>query len=159
MLKHTLGKTARSQHIPYRGGAPAVLSVAKGETVWGVASLGSAAGQMQGNLVRPLAVTSAQRFPSFPDIPTFDELGLKDMELNIFYLLHGPAGLPAEITARLNKSSVVALTHGQTRERFVNAGMQAWNGQNTPESSRVIVETELKRFAAIGERTGIKISG
>jgi tripartite-type tricarboxylate transporter receptor subunit TctC len=159
MLKHTLGKTVQSQHVPYRGGAPAVLSVAKGETAWGVASLGSAAGQMQGNLVRPLAVTSAQRFPSFPDVPTFAELGLKDMELSIFYLLHGPAGLPAELAARLNRSSVVALTHGQTRERFVNAGMQAWDGPNTSESSRDIVERELKRFAAIGERTGIKISG
>ena len=51
------------------------------------------------------------------------------------------------------------MTHGQTRERFVNAGMQAWEGLNTPESSRDIVERELKRFAAIGERTGIKISG
>lgn len=159
MLKHALGKAVRSQHIPYRGGAPAVLSVAKGETAWGVASLGSAAGQMQGNLVRPLAVTSAERFPAFPDVPTFTELGLKDMELSIFYLLHGPAGLSADLTARLNRSSVVALTHGQTRERFVNAGMQAWDGPNTPESSRDIVESELKRFAAIGERTGIKISG
>lgn len=114
---------------------------------------------MQGGLVRPLAVTSAQRFPAFPDVPTFTELGLKEMELNIFYLLHGPAGLAADLTARLNRSSVVALTHGQTRERFVNAGMQAWDGPNTPESSRDIVERELKRFAAIGERTGIKIIG
>jgi tripartite-type tricarboxylate transporter receptor subunit TctC len=159
MLKHALGKPVQSQHVPYRGGAPAVLSVAKGETAWGVASLGSAAGQMQGNLVRPLAVTSAQRFPAFPDIPTFTELGMKDMELSIFYLLHGPAGLPADLTARLNRCSVAALTHGQTRERFVNAGMQAWDGPNTPESSRDIVETELKRFTTIGERTGIKISG
>ena len=159
MLKHALGTTVQSQHVPYRGGAPAVLSVAKGETAWGVASLGSAAGQMQGNLVRPLAVTSAQRFPTFPDIPTFAELGLKEMELNIFYMLHGPAGLPAQLTARLNRASVAALTHGQTRERFVNAGMQAWDGPNTPESSRDIVDGELKRFAAIGERTGIKISG
>ena len=158
MLRHSLGKV-QSQHIPYRGGAPAVLSVAKGETAWGVASLGSAAGQMQGNLIRPLAVTSAQRFPAFPDVPTFAEVGLKDMELSIFYLLHGPAGLPADVTARLNKSSVAALTHGQTRERFVTGGMQAWDGPNTPESARGIVETELKRFAAIGERTGIKITG
>ena len=158
MLKHSL-KDVRSQHIPYRGGAPAVLSVAKGETAWGVASLGSAAGQMQGNLVRPLAVTSAQRFPAFPDVPTFAEAGLKDMEISIFYLLHGPAGLPADVTARLNKASAAALTHAQTRERFVTAGMQAWDGPNTSESARTIVETELQRFTSIGQRTGIKITG
>ena len=158
MLKHSL-KDVRSQHIPYRGGAPAVLSIAKGETAWGIASLGSAAGQVQGNLVRPLAVTSAQRFPAFPDVPTFAEVGLKDMEISIFYLLHGPAGIAADVTAKLNKSSAAALTHAQTRERFVTAGMQAWDGPNTPESARTIVETELQRFTSIGQRTGIKITG
>ena len=149
---------SRSQHIPYRGGAAAVLSVAKGETVWGVASLGSAAGQMQGNLVRPLAITSAERFPSFPGFPTFAELGLQDMELNIFYFLHGPASLPADITTRLHRASVASLMHPQTRDRFVAAGMQAWDGQNTPLSTRGIVETEIERFKSIGERTGIKIT-
>jgi tripartite-type tricarboxylate transporter receptor subunit TctC len=159
MLKHTLGSGAKSQHIPYRGGAPAVLSIAKGETAWGVASLGSAAGQMQGNLVRPLAVTSAKRFPAFPDVPTFAEAGLPEMEVSIFYLLHAPAGLPGSITTRLNRAAAAALAHGPTRERFVTAGMQAWDGTNTPDSARAIVETELKRFRSIGERTGIKISG
>lgn len=159
MLKHALGMESRSQHIPYRGGAAAVLSIAKGETAWGVASLGSAAGQMQGNLVRPLAITSAERFPSFPDIPTFAELGLQNMELNIFYLLHGPASLPDDITTRLHRASVASLMHPQTRDRFVAAGMQAWDGQNTPLSTRGIVETEIERFKSIGERTGIKITG
>jgi tripartite-type tricarboxylate transporter receptor subunit TctC len=159
MLKYALGKGALSQNIPYRGGAAAVLSIAKGETAWGVASLGSAAGQMQGNLVRPLAVTGATRFPTFPDVPTFAEVGLRDMELDIFYLLSGPAGLPAEIYARLNRASVAALTHPQTRERFLGAGMQAWNAENTPESARRVVEAELARFRSIGERTGIKITG
>lgn len=158
MLKLALGGV-KSHHIPYRGGAPAVLSVAKGETAWGVASLGSAAGQMQGNLVRALAVTSAARFPAFPNVPTFAEVGLKDMEVDIFYLLHAPLGLPRDVTERLNKSSAAALAHQATRERFVTAGMQAWNGPNTPESTRAVVDAELKRFRAIGERTGIKISG
>lgn len=159
MLKRALGVDAKSHHIPYRGGAPAVLSVAKGETAWGVASLGSAAGQMQGNLVRPLAVTSAARFPAFPDVPTFAEAGLKDMEIDIFYLLHAPAGLPLDVMERLNRATSAALAHPITRERFVTAGMQAWTGANTPESTRAIVEAELKRFRSIGERTGIKITG
>jgi tripartite-type tricarboxylate transporter receptor subunit TctC len=159
MLKNLLGADSTSHHIPYRGGAPAVLSIAKGETAWGVASLGSAAGQMQGNLVRALAVTSAARFPAFPDVPTFAEAGLKDMEVDIFYLLHAPAGLPGDVMERLNRSTATALAHQPTRERFINAGMQAWNGPNTPDSTRVIVDTELKRFKSIGEKTRIKITG
>lgn len=159
MLKNVLGPGAKSHHIPYRGGAPAVLSIAKGETKWGVASLGSAAGQMQGNLVRPLAVTSAQRFPAFPDVPTFAEVGLKDMEVDILYLLHAPAGLPADIAGKLNRAAAAALADKATQERFINAGMTAWTGTNTPESTRGIVDTELKRFKTIGEKTGIKITG
>lgn len=159
MLKYALGKGAQSQHIPYRGGAPAVLSIAKSETAWGVASLGSAAGQIEGKLVRALAVTSAKRFPSIPDVPTFTELGMKEMEIAIMYLLHAPSGVPREITERLNKSASIALAHGPTQERFITAGMEAWNGINTPESTRGIVQTELNRFKEVGERTGIKITG
>jgi len=159
MLKYALGKGALSQHIPYRGGAPAVLSVAKNETAWGVASLGSAAGQIQGDLLRALAVTSAKRFPAFPDVPTFTELGMKEMELAIFYLLHAPAGLSRDITERLGKSAASALAHAPTQEKFIGAGMEAWTGANTPDSARGIVQTELNRFKAVGERTGIKIAG
>jgi tripartite-type tricarboxylate transporter receptor subunit TctC len=159
MLKYVLGKGAVSQHIPYRGGAPAVLSVAKNETAWGVASLGSAAGQIQGDLLRALAVTSAKRFPAFPDVPTFTELGMTEMELAIFYLLHAPAGLPRDITERLGKSAASALAHAPTQEKYIGAGMEAWTGANTPDSARGIVQTEFNRFKAVGERTGIKITG
>jgi tripartite-type tricarboxylate transporter receptor subunit TctC len=158
MLRATLAKN-NSRHIPYRGGAPAVLSISKGETAWGVASLGSAAGLMGGGNVRALAVTSPKRFPAFPDVPTFTESGLPAMELDIFYLAHAPAGLPKPVLATLNEASAKALTEPVPRERFVTAGMQAWEGPNKPEDVRKVVETELKRFREISARTGIKISG
>ena len=63
------------------------------------------------------------------------------------------------VTERLNRSNAVALADPKTRERFVAGGMQAWTGANTPDSARAIVDIELKRFRAIGERTGIKITG
>lgn len=159
LLRNAVGAGNRSRHIPYRGGAPAVLSVSKGETAWGVASLGSAAGLMGGGLVRPLAVTSARRFPTFPDVPTFTEAGLREMELDIFYLVHAPRGLPAPLLKTLSEAAAPSLTEGVVRERFLTAGMQAWEGDNTPETTRRIVETELKRFAEISARTGIRIAG
>ncbi len=159
LLRHILGPKNASRHVPYRGGAPAVLSVSKGETAWGVASLGSAAGLLQGGLLRALAVTSPDRFPLFPDIPTFTELGMREMELNIYYLVHAPAGLPPDVVAMLNKASAAALTQPTTRERFLGAGMAAWDGANTPQTTKAIVETELRRFREVSERTGIKITG
>ena len=111
LLRRSLGDSAKSRHIPYRGGAPAVLSVGKGETAWGVAALGSAAGQIQGGLVRALAVTSPTRHPLLPDVPSFAEASsqLPDMVLEIYYLLHGPAGLPPAIAQKLNEAAAATL--------------------------------------------------
>lgn len=159
LLRHTLGPGAKSPHIPYRGGAPAVLSVGKNETAWGVASLGSAAGLIEGKMVRALAVTGPTRFSQFPDVPSFVEAGMPEMELNIYYLLHAPAGLPAPVTAALNQAAAKGILQDGLKQRFVGAGMEAWTGLNTPEAAVRLVETELKRFKAIAERTGIRISG
>jgi tripartite-type tricarboxylate transporter receptor subunit TctC len=159
LLVHTLGAGAKSRHIPYRGGAPAVLAVAKNETAWGVASLGSAAGLMEGGLVRPLAVTSPTRFPTFPDVPTFAEGGLPEMTLEIFYLVHAPTGVPASVLDKLNAACAAGLTNATLREKFLKAGMRAWEGPNTPGTTRKIVEDELSRFKRVSERTGIKIQG
>lgn len=159
LLRHLVGPSNQSRHVPYRGGAPAVLSVSTGETAWGVASLGSATGLLEGGALRALAVTSPQRFPLFPDIPTFNELGFKEMELNIYYLIHGPAGLPRDVLARLNRAGTASLKQEITRERFLKAGMEPWVGVNTPESTRDIVAAENARFREIGRRTGVKITG
>jgi tripartite-type tricarboxylate transporter receptor subunit TctC len=159
LLRSKIGPNNVSRHIPYRGGAPAVQSVSRGETAWGIASLGSAAGMIQGGLVRALAVTSPARFPVYPDIPTFGELGLKDIELNIYYLVHAPAGLPADVLGLLNKSAVAALAEPATRERFLSAGMQAWDQENTSASTKAIVAREFDRFKDVASRTGIRILG
>jgi tripartite-type tricarboxylate transporter receptor subunit TctC len=160
LLRRSLGESAKSRHIPYRGGAPAVLSIAKSETAWGVASLGSAAGQIQGGLVRALAVTSPKRHPLRPDVPSFAELGdrLPEMVLEIYYLLHGPAGLSLTIVQKLNDAATTTLTNPDTKQRFLTAGMQAWEGPNTPESATKIVQDELARFKNIAARTGIRIT-
>lgn len=157
LLRTLAGPANQSRHVPYRGGAPAVLSVSTGETAWGVASLGSATGLLNGGALRGLAVTSPNRFPLFPDIPTFRELGMPEMELNIYYLIQGPARLPPEVLAKLNKAGAASLNQPVTRERFLKAGMQAWDGPNTPESTREIVMAENARFRSISQRTGLKI--
>ncbi len=158
MLRKVVGDTNQSRHVSYRGGAPAVLSVSKGETGWGVASLGSAAGLLQGGGLRALAVTGAKRFPSFPDVPTFTERGLPEMEVEIYYLVHAPARLPGGIHETLSAAVASALQDETVRSRFIAAGMEAWTGPNTATTTRAIVTAELKRFKDISARTGIRIS-
>jgi tripartite-type tricarboxylate transporter receptor subunit TctC len=81
------------------------------------------------------------------------------MELNIYYLIHGPAGLPRDVLARLNRAGAASLKQDVTRQRFLKAGMEPWLGVNTPESTRAIVAAENARFREIGRRTGVKITG
>lgn len=158
LLRHTIGPTSKSQHIPYRGGAPAVLSIAKGETAWGIASLGSAAGLIEGNMVKALAVTSATRFSKFPNIPTFTEQGVPEMELDIYYLLHGPANMDRGLANKIADATAKGMAAAELKERFVAAGMEAWTGANGPAAARQVVEQQTERFRTIAGRTGIRIS-
>lgn len=158
ILRHTIGPGAQSPHIPYRGGAPAVLSVSKGETAWGIATLGSAAGLMEGNMVKALAVTSPTRFSKFPNVPTFTESGVPQMEINTYYLLHGPAGLAPALVEKINKAAAAGVAVPQWRDRFVAAGMEAWTGPNSPADARKVVVDQLALFKGVAERTGIRIS-
>ena len=114
---------------------------------------------MEGALVHPLAVTSPARFPTFPDVPTFAEVGLPEMTLEIFYLVHAPAGVPASVIEKLNASCVAGMTNATLRDKFLKAGMRAWEGPNTPATTRNVVENELSRFKRVSERTGLKIQG
>lgn len=159
MLRQTIGPSNLSRHVPYRGGAPAVLAVSKGEVAWGVASLGSAAGLVQGGLVRALAVTSPKRFPSLPDVPTFTEAGHPELELDIYYLIHAPRGLGPTTLKILNEAAVSGLADPDAKSKFVTAGMEAWSGPNEPKDTRAVVETEYGRFKTIAAKTGIRIMG
>lgn len=159
LLQRTIGPNAKSAHIPYRGGAPSALSVVKGETAWSIASLGSAIGSIEGNLVKALAVTSPVRFSKFPNIPTFAESGVPEMELNIYYMLHGPAGLNPQTLDKLGKAASRGVAAAENKDRFVAAGMEAWTGANGPAEARKVVEQQLALFKSVADRTGIRITG
>ena len=88
-------------HIPYKGGGPAMTDLMGGQVPMLFSSLGPVVSAAKAGRVRPLAVTSLKRSAAFPEVPTMDELGLKGFDSNAWYGLLGPAGLPAEVVARI----------------------------------------------------------
>lgn len=88
-------------HIPYRGAAAAVTSLMAGEVDMMFENLPSVMGQIQGNAVKALAVTTRQRSKALPDVPTLAELGLKEFDVSAWYGLAAPAGLPAALMTNL----------------------------------------------------------
>src|SRR5581483_8702486 len=93
-------------HVPFKGGGPAAQAVAGGVVAAVVSALPVAKGQVEGKLVKGLAVTSKKRSPAMPDIPTLDDLGITtaDVALEFWWGLFVPRGTPEPVKARLEKA-------------------------------------------------------
>ncbi len=157
MVAVSLGRGGRFAHVPYRSGGLMVESIARGETQWGVAVLASAAGQVRDNRVRGLAVTSAERFPAFPEVPTLAESGLPGFDLGNWFAVVAPKAMPDAMVAAFNRAIVAALAEPALRERLVTAGVAPRTGPNTPADARAFFEAENAKFRDVVARTGIRL--
>ena len=111
--------------VPYKGSAPADLSVIQNETQIGFTSLASARSHVQSGRVRMLATTSLARDPAIPDVPTLDESGLKGYELEFWVGLFAPAGTPSKIVDKVNADLAVVLKAPDVRKRLNEVGFGA----------------------------------
>ena len=157
MLASVIGMGGKFTHAPYRSGGLMVESIARGETQWGVAVLASAAGQVRDGRVRGVAVTGLERFPSFPDIPTLNEGALPGFDLENWFAVIGPRGIPAPIVSQINQAVRTAIAEPQLRERLLVAGVAPWTRPNEPSDAQAFFRAELGKFRQVVERTGVKL--
>lgn len=157
MLASVIGMGGRYTHAPYRSGGLMVESIARAETQWGVAVLASAAGQVRDGRVRGVAVTGLERFPSFPDIPTLNEGALPGFDLENWFAVIGPPGLPAPVVAALNRAVRAAIVEPQLRERLLVAGVAPWTRPNEPADATAFFRAELGKFRQVVDRTGVRL--
>lgn len=155
MIAAQLG--ARFTHVPYRSGGLMLTAIHQGEGQFGVAVLASAAGQVRGNLVRGLAVTSRERFPTFPEIPTLHESAMPGFELTTWNMIIGPPNMPASVVAQLNRALVATVGEATIRERLLQAGVLPWATANTPETARAFLTAEVRKYQEVVARTGIRL--
>jgi len=102
-------------------------------------------------------VSSRARHPLFPDIPTLDELGLKDFEITTWNILAGPRGLPADVLGALSRATRAALAEPAVRERLAAVGVDPADASTTPDSTRAFLQAELAKFRGIVERAGLRL--
>lgn len=148
---------ARFTHVPYRSGGLMLTAIHQGEGQFGIAVLASAAGQVRGNLVRGLAVTSRERFPSFPEIPTLNEGAMPGFELTTWNMIIGPPSMPPAVLAQLNRALLATVAEAPIRDRLLQAGVLAWTDENTPASTRAFMASEVRKYQQVVERTGIRL--
>jgi len=141
-------------HVPYRGAAPAAQDLAAGHVsmMFDVVSL--AVPQIQGGRVRALAVAAKQRVAVLPDVPTLIEQGIP-AEVGAWFGMTGPAGMPPQAIAWLNREATKVFSVEDTRNRFVQQGAAMPLG--TPDAFARHIETESARYGDVIRKAGIKL--
>ena len=134
-------------HIPYKGGAPAMLDLVGGQVQLVFSTVSTAMGAIQANKIRALAMTGNQRFERMPELPTISEAGLKGFEVNNWYGLFAPTGTPKEAITRLNAETVKALAMPDVKTRLLDAGIIAVS--STPEAFASYIRSETTKWAKV----------
>jgi tripartite-type tricarboxylate transporter receptor subunit TctC len=141
-------------HVPYKGGAPAMLSLLQGETYAMVANFLTALPVVRANRVRALGVTSLKRSALAPEIPTIDESGLRGFELQQFYSIVAPAGTPAEIVQRLNQEIIQRLPTEDVKQRLAHEGVEV--ATSTPAELGKLYAEQYAKWTRVIREAGIK---
>jgi tripartite-type tricarboxylate transporter receptor subunit TctC len=142
-------------HVPYRGSGPAVVDVAAGRVDIMFDAVPSLLAMIQAGKLRPLAAASAARNSVMPEVPTFDELGIKGMEVSLWYGLEGPANLPKPILQRLNAELAKILSTEDVKTNFAKEGAVPQPG--SPDDFAALMRDESARWSEVVRKNGIKI--
>ena len=145
---------AQMAHIPYRGGGPAVTDVIGGQVPLLWVSIPAAAAQVKAGKLRALAVSTVKRSPAFPDVPTMQEAGVADFEVDSWYAMLVPAKTPRPIIDKLNKALNTVLAEPAIRAQLLDQGADAVGG--TPEALGKVIAAEVPKWIKLAKDANIK---
>jgi tripartite-type tricarboxylate transporter receptor subunit TctC len=142
-------------HIPFTGAGPATTAVLGGQVDMYTANIGSVSALIDGGKVRPIAVTASARWGELPNVPTLEELGIKDAVSDTFQGLYAPAGTPQQIIDRLVKELTEILRRPDIREKFAKSGLPVV--AEPPNVFRARIAREVPMYKEIIDKAGLKI--
>jgi len=142
-------------HVPYKGSAPALTDLIAGQVQVMFDNLPSSLPQIKAGKLHAIAVTSLQRAPALPDVPTMSESGLPGFEATSWFGVLGPAGTPPTVVAKLNGEVNKWLQTPQAREQLLAQGAQAAGG--SPEQFAAFIRAETDKWAKVVKASGAKI--
>jgi tripartite-type tricarboxylate transporter receptor subunit TctC len=141
--------------VPYKGAAPAITDLIGGQIQVMFTTVASAASLVEAGQLRAIAVTSAERSPAFPQLPTVSEAGVPGYAAEAWYGLYAPAKTPADVIARLNKSAATAAQSEAFKRLGVNEGLVMV--AQPPEELDRYFSGEEERWRRVIQDAGIKI--
>jgi tripartite-type tricarboxylate transporter receptor subunit TctC len=141
-------------HIPYKGSAPAMTDLLGGHVEMFFGNMLSVIPQVREGKLRALVITTAQRSPAAPNIPTVAEAGYPGLEAATWFGLLAPTGTPKEMIAKLHDETVKALRHPDTQRMLADQG--AISIGNTPEQFAAYLQTETQKWEKVLKASGVR---
>jgi tripartite-type tricarboxylate transporter receptor subunit TctC len=145
----------KMNHIPYKGGGPAVIALVGGQVAIGFATTPSVISHIKSGKLRGLAVTGGKRSPSTPDLPTVSEAGVKGYEVSGWYGILVPTGTPKEAITRLHAESVKAIKLRDVKERLDATGFEGIG--TTPDEFGTFIRSEVEKWGKVVKASGARV--
>lgn len=153
LIAHTAG--VKFNHIPYKGSAPAMVDVMGGNTDMVMDLMLSSVPHVKAGNLQAIAISSAARHPSLPDVPTLGESGFKGVELAVWNGLMVPVKTPKDVVAKLNAEIRKAMNSAELKQRINDQGFDVLTG--TPEQFSAQLKAEMARWATVVKVSGAKV--
>jgi tripartite-type tricarboxylate transporter receptor subunit TctC len=145
---------ARFLHVPYKGGGPAMIDLVGGQVSLMFATVSTALPQVKSGRIRALGLTSRERSPAFPDVPTIAEAGVPGYEALIWNVMLAPAGTPLEIRNRLHAEIAKALKLPELRQQFLAQGVEL-TASRSPDECTAFIKTEFDKHNQLWKSLGL----
>jgi len=141
-------------HIPYKGGGAVLPDLLSGRVPLHFSSVSTGAPHVRAGRLRAIAMTTPKRSPAMPEVPTFDESGLKGYDVSGWYGLLAPGKTPAALVNRINHELQQVLKDGEALKRLAQAGIEPAPG--TPAAFAVLIRSEIPKWAKVIKAAGIE---
>ncbi|MGQ3118051.1 MAG: Bug family tripartite tricarboxylate transporter substrate binding protein [Hydrogenophaga sp.] len=141
-------------HVPYKGGGPVMTDLLGNQVDSSFMNINTAMPQIKAGKLRALSITSAQRSPLLPDVPTLQELGIKDANVYSWQAVSGPKGMPADLKNKLQAAIKDALNDPAIKPKLLELGFEIV--ANTPEQFTAFQASEFARWKKLIEARNIK---
>ena len=150
------GTGMEAVHVPYKGGGPAMNDVIAGHVALNMAAIQVAKGLVESGKIKGLAVTSAERSPVLPNVPTMKEAGVKtaDVDLRFWFGIFGPKGIPDAVKAKLEKAVATTLADPRVRERLAKLDIEPDYAPG--DALKVKLANEIANWTRFIDEHGIK---
>ena len=145
----------KATHIPYPGGAQAVVALLGGDATFSINHMPVVLAQIRAGRLKALATTGVNRSPLFPDVPTFREMGAGEVQASAWWGLYAPAGTPRAIVEKLNAAMNGILAKPEVRMKFLEMGDEVAGG--SPGELASYQESELAKWPKVIRSTGVNV--